>query len=69
MACWNKVAIISKKEKVKYSMHINEQKQGTFKKMSQCILGVIKTASNEQLVMVGCGSEQPSGQGHWEREN
>lgn len=53
MACWNKVAIMSKKEKVKYSMHINEQKQGTFKKMSQCILGVIKTASNEQLVTVG----------------
>lgn len=41
-----KVAIMSKMEKVKYSMYINEQRQGRFK-MSQC------TASNEQLVTVG----------------
>lgn len=47
MVCWKKVAIMSKKEKVKYSMHINEQRQGKLKKVSQC------TASNEQLVTVG----------------
>lgn len=55
MVCWKKVAIMPKKENVKYSIHINEQRQGKLKKMSQCILGVIKTASTEQLVTGGEG--------------
>lgn len=55
MVCWKKVAIMPEKENVKYSIHINEQRQGKLKKMSQCILGVIKTASTEQLVTGGEG--------------
>lgn len=45
--------IMAKEEKVKYSKHINEQRQGKCKKMSHCISGIRKRASNEQLVAVG----------------
>ena len=61
--------IMAKEEKVKYLKHINEQRQGECKKMSHCISRIRKRASNEQLVTVGCGNEQSSGQGHQEREN
>lgn len=60
---------MAKEEKVKYSKRINEQMQGECKKMSHCILGIRERASNEQLMMVGCGNEQSSRQGHQEREN
>lgn len=53
MVRWEKVTIMAKEEKVKYSKHINEQRQDECEKMSHCILGIRKRASNEQLVTVG----------------